>query len=320
MLLEDILKIRQKYPLWMKIEISKNRINSAIDLYGREGLYLSFSGGKDSTVLHYLVMEVELERFGDVKIPRVWCDTGLEYPELKEFAKKIADVIIRPKMNFKQVLNKYGFPIISKSQAMAIRKLRHNKLSDAYRDKLLHGDERGTAGKLSNKWHYLLDAPFEISEMCCEVMKKRPFHQYEKETGRVPITGVMASESTNREIRYIEDCGCNAFENKAPQSKPMSVWTDQDVLEFVYKYKIELTSVYGEIKCEEQLSFIENSYKYKTTGESRTGCVFCGFGCHMEKGENRFQRMKRTHPQLHKYCMDQLGMKEVLEYIGVKYE
>ncbi|WP_346041651.1 phosphoadenosine phosphosulfate reductase family protein [Paraclostridium tenue] len=304
----------------MKIKIAKNRINSAIDLYGREGLYVSFSGGKDSTVLHCLVAEVEIERFGDIKIPRVWCDTGLEYPELKEFARNIADVIIRPKMSFKQVIGKYGYPIISKSQAMAIRKLRHNNLSDAYRNKLLYGDERGTAGKLSNKWHYLLSAPFEISEMCCEIMKKRPFHKYEEITGRVAITGVMASESNNRTIRYVKDGGCNAFENKEPQSKPMSVWTDQDVLEFIYKYKIEITSVYGEIVCEEQLSYFDNSYKYKTTGESRTGCIFCGFGCHMEKGENRFQRMKRTHPQLHSYCMDQLGIKEVLDYIGVESE
>ena len=304
----------------MKIKITKNRINSAIDLYGREGLYVSFSGGKDSTALHYLVAEVEIERFGDVKIPRVWCDTGLEYPELKEFAKDIADVIIRPKMSFKQVLDKYGFPIISKSQAMAIRKLRHNNLSDSYRSKLLYGDKRGTAGKLSDKWHYLLEAPFEISEKCCDVMKKRPFHKYEKESGRIPITGVMASESSNREIRYIQDGGCNAFDNSNPQSKPMSIWTEQNVLEFIYKYKIRITSVYGDIVCEEQLSYFDNLYKYKTTGENRTGCIFCGFGCHLEKVENRFQRLKKTHPELHSYCMEQLGMRKTLNYIGVESE
>ena len=49
-------------------------------------------------------------------------------------------------------------------------------------------------------------------------------------------------------------------------------------------------------------------------------CVFCGFGCHLEIGENRFQRLKKTHPQLYSYCMDQLGMKEVLNYIGVESE
>lgn len=312
MLLRDLLKIRQVYPLFMKIKISKLRINMAIDLYGREELYLSFSGGKDSTVLHYLVAEVEMERFGNIKIPRVWCDTGLEFPELKEFAKSIADIIIRPDMNFKEVLNKYGYPIISKSQAMAIRKLRTQNLSDKYRNKLLYGDERGTAGKLSDKWHYLLYAPFKISEQCCDVMKKRPFHKYEKETGRVPITGVMASESNNREIRYIKDGGCNAFENKNPQSKPLSIWSESDILEYLNTYNLPYASVYGDI--------IERGDKFITTGESRTGCIFCGLGCHLEVGENRFQRLKKTHPQLHKYCMDQLGMREVLEYINVKYE
>ena len=48
-------------------------------------------------------------------------------------------------------------------------------------------------------------------------------------------------------------------------------------------------------------------------------CVFCGFGVHLEKGENRYQRLERTHPQLHDYCMNKLGFKEVCEYMGIKY-
>lgn len=306
------LKLMQNYPLWMKIEKTKRRINEAIDHFGVEGLYVSISGGKDSTVLHYLVKEVELERFGKVQIPRVWCDTGLEYPELKEFAKNMADIIIRPKMSFKQVISKYGYPIISKSQAMAIRKLRHNNLSDAYRNKLLYGDERGTAGKLSDKWHYLLDAPFEISEMCCDVMKKRPFHSYERISKRVPFVGTLAAESTTRRIRYLRDGGCNAFYGKKPKSVPLGFWTEQDVLEFIFINNIEISKPYGEVIFEDN--------QYKTTGENRTGCLFCGFGCHMEQGENRFQRLKKTHPRLHEYCMKDLGMKEVLDYINVEYQ
>ena len=57
---------------------------------------------------------------------------------------------------------------------MAIRKIKTNNLSEKYRNKLLHGDERGATGKLSDQFHYLLDAPFKISELCCDVMKKRP--------------------------------------------------------------------------------------------------------------------------------------------------
>jgi hypothetical protein len=63
----------------------------------------------------------------------------------------------------------------------------------------------------------------------------------------------------------------------------------------------------------------------KTTGCSRTGCVFCMFGCHLEKEPNRFQMLKETHPKLHEYMLKPvseggLGLKEVLDYIGVKYE
>lgn len=312
MVSRSIFKLRQSYPLWMKVGIAKNRINSAIDLYGRDGLYVSFSGGKDSTVLHYIVAEVEIERFGNIEIPRVWCDTGLEFPELKEFAKTIADIILRPQMAFTEVIEIYGYPVISKSQAMAIRKLTTQNLSDKYRDKLLHGDEKGTAGKLSDKWHYLLESPFKISERCCDVMKKMPFKKYERITGRIPMTGVMASESMNREIRYFKDGGCNSFDSKKPQSKPLSVWSEHDILEYLDTYNLEYASVYGEI--------IKTDDKFRTSGEQRTGCIFCAFGVHLEKGENRFQRLKRTHPHLHKYCMDKLGMKEVLEEIGVKYK
>lgn len=48
-------------------------------------------------------------------------------------------------------------------------------------------------------------------------------------------------------------------------------------------------------------------------------CIFCAFGVHLEEGENRFQRLSRTHPELHAYCMNKLGMKEVLEYINVEW-
>lgn len=262
-MLKSLYKIMEEYSVDMKVEVSKSVINAAIDRFGREGLYVSFSGGKDSTVLHHIVKEVELERFGDVQIPRVWCDTGLEFPELKEFAKQIADVTLRPKMSFREVLSKYGYPVISKSQAMAIRKLRTNNLSDKYRKKLLYGDERGTAGKLSDKWHYLLQSDFPISERCCDVMKKRPFHKYEAQTGRIPITGVLASESNNRMIRYFKDGGCNAFDTNYPQSKPLSIWREEDILQYLVENNIEYASVYGDI--------IKVNEKYQTTGEKRTG-------------------------------------------------
>lgn len=98
----------------------------------------------------------------------------------------------------------------------------------------------------------------------------------------------------------------------------MSFWTEQDILEYISKYNLDYASVYGDIVR-------DKNGKLRTTGETRTGCVFCGFGCQAEKEPNRFQRRKVTHPQLWDYCMRPwdkggLGMKEVLEFINVKIE
>ena len=144
----------------------------------------------------------------------------------------------------------------------------------------------------------------------CEIMKTRPLDRYQKKTGKHPIIGTMASESERRMQAWLKT-GCNAFEAKRPVSKPMSFWTEQDVLRYLRDFKIPYASVYGDIVEDEK-------GRLSTTGESRTGCIFCPIGCHRDK-INRFQRLKVTHPKLHKYCMDALGLGAFLDYIGVDY-
>lgn len=127
----------------------------------------------------------------------------------------------------------------------------------------------------------------------------------------------MACESQARKIAWLHN-GCNSFSGKNQKSQPMSFWTEQDVLEYISLTGISYAQVYGEI-------IKDKDGKYHTTKCNRTGCVFCGFGCHLEKEPNRFQRLKETHPKLWEYCMRDwnsggLGMKSVLEYIGVKIE
>ena len=82
--------------------------------------------------------------------------------------------------------------------------------------------------------------------------------------------------------------------------------------------------MYGNIKekdqIEGQLTIDNLSYSdLEFTGEQRTGCMFCMFGCHLEKSPNRFERMKKTHPKQYNYCINKLKLGEVLDYIGVKY-
>lgn len=333
------LKMLQALPLDIKVAKSKLRIKDAIDYFGVNGLYISLSGGKDSTVVHHLVAEVEMELWGEIRIPRVFCDTGLEYPELKEHVLELYKTLpeelgikIRPEKSFKHVLTNYGYPVLSKSHSFAIRKLTKQNLSERYRNKILWGDERGSMGRLPEKYHYLQEADFDISEQCCDVMKKKPFKIYEKETSRIPIIGVMADESIVRRTRYIQDGGCNAFNNKRPQSKPIGFWKEQDILQYIFENKIRIPSIYGEV-----IEGInpDGSKSFTLTGVKRTGCMWCILGSHLEDSENnRFIQMKETHPKLYNYCINGgqynelgkwipsnsgLGLGHVLDALHIKY-
>lgn len=144
---------------------------------------------------------------------------------------------LRPKLNIRQVLTRYGYPVIGKKQARFIRDLQNaHGQNDATVNLYLTGYNRQgvycSTMKLADKWHYLKDAPFHISEQCCDVMKKAPAKRYEATSGCVPFTAMMASESQQREKEW-KRTGCNAFDGKRPMSKPMSFWTDQDVLAFL---------------------------------------------------------------------------------------
>ena len=180
------------------------------------------------------------------------------------------------------------------------------------------------------RYQFFLDAPFEISNRCCNVMKKYPAHKYANQTGRKAITAQMASESRLRTQVWLKN-GCNAFDAKNQVSNPMSFWTEQDVLAYIREYKIPICSVYGDIVTDDEddgqismmsLGIFENERPMlHTTGCQRTGCMFCGFGAHREKGVGRFERLKETHPKQYDYIMRPkeeggLDYKNVIDWIN----
>jgi len=278
--------------------MSKRRIREFYNAVDGK-VYVAFSGGKDSTVLLSLVRSLYLE------VPAVFVDTGLEYPEIKEFVKTIDNVIIlRPKMSFKKVIEKYGYPVISKQVSMAIDRY-HNttdikqKIIRADKGKGLGLDKNITMGYVPKKYNYLLKAPFKISEKCCSIMKEQPSKKYQKETDSYPYVGTMACDSNQRAIKYLQT-GCNSFEGKV-QSKPLSFWLTKDIWQYIKENNLPYSKIYD-------------------MGENHTGCMFCMFGVQHEKYPNRFQRMKKTHPKIYNYCMSELKLKEVLEYLKIGYK
>lgn len=288
---------RQKLDLVTKIRWARERIKEWYEAWDGK-VYVADSGGADSTVLRHLVRQM----YPDV--PSVFVNTGLEFPEIVSFMKGISNVVwLKPKMPFVEVIKRYGYPVVSKEVAMAVSRCRNTE-SDVQRQLRLYGGinpstgKKQTVGVIPKKYHYLVDAPFKIGEQCCDVMKKTPFKMYHKETDTVPYVGVMAEDSRSR-LRSYAAHGCNVFEREKCMSRPLSIWTKDDVWRCL-KAGIPYSPIYD-------------------MGYDRTGCVFCMFGCQQEK-EPRFVRLKETHPKLHRYCLDYLGLREVLEFMNVPYE
>lgn len=328
----------QSLPLDDKVQMTKRRIDDWVNQFGEDGVYVSFSGGKDSTVLVDIVRNV----CGYKDIPLVFVDVPTQYPELKDFVQNFENIeILKPKISFAEVCSKYGFPLFSKEISECIsdsrryiailtdkqtnrqteipfayriadligidrREDKENKafadlkmgnfpseiLKAPIRVKQLFGVKCEDFGSMydRSKYLFMLNAPFDVSNKCCRIMKKNPAHTYELQTGRKPIIATMAYESNLRKSNWIKH-GCNSFESKNPKSNPMSFWTEQDVLWYIVKNKLPICSVYGEIvvdytamkQCENQISFFDygifndNRSLLRTTKCQRTGCVLCGF-------------------------------------------
>jgi len=150
-------------------------------------------------------------------------------------------------------------------------------------------DGTKTRYKLPKKWWFLLGVDFKISDRCCYELKKAPVKKYEKENHVVTIMGTKVKDGIKRKMKYYKT-GCNSFEGRRPMSKPLSIWTDQDILRSIKENNLPIAKCYGDIIEDE-------AGKLKTTGLSGTGCMFCMFAVHMEQCPNRFQQMKINHPK-----------------------
>lgn len=311
------LMLRKELPLEVVERMTQDRIRRWYEYYGGD-VYCSFSAGKHSNVLLHIVRNTINAGYKNQLVPGVFFDTGLEYPSIRKLAQETEGItMLRPEKKHKEILDEYGFPVVSKRISRAIsdvQKLGH----DCWSMRCFNGQETGRYD--FRKYEYLIHSGYKISNKCCYYSKHEPAKRYFKETGRVPFVGTLAEESNERKNAYIK-VGCNGFQKEEPTSNPLSFWSEQHILEYHLKYNLKLANEYGDIISQEKIIRTENGIKavshLKTTGVQSTGCVYCAYGCHMEKGINRFQRLYITHPKHWKYCMYELGMKGILDYMNI---
>lgn len=214
----------QSLPLQAKIRMSETRIKGWYEEFDGN-VYVARSGGKDSDVLGHIVKRM----YPDV--PHIFVNTGLEFDSVRIHGTEVADEVLRPKMSFLEVITKYGYPVISKEVSLKISRVQ--KKSDSAYLKFFDGSQKGLSRYDCSRYKFLLNAPFRISNMCCDITKKEPALIYDENTNRKPFIGTLANESQLRKKEWMKN-GCNAFEKKHPSSQPLSFWTEQDILTYIH--------------------------------------------------------------------------------------
>ena len=287
----DLLQ-RQSLPLEAKVWHSQKVIREWYEHWGGH-VYVSFSGGLDSLVLRHIVLGL----YKDVEC--VFINTGNEYPEIVKFVRSFGDVtFIKPKMTFAEVLQRKGYPLFSKEVSQYIQDIRCARPGSRTLERRLNTE--GRIGALSMRLRFLLDAPFPISNRCCDVLKKNPAHSYENRSKNKAIIGVKAVDSLARQRDYLKT-GCNDVTRAREISRPLAIWTEEDVHEYIHTAGLQRCIIYN-------------------MGYAHTGCALCCFGCSMQKYPNNIQRLQATHPKLWAYGMNKLGFREVLTYARIPFQ
>lgn len=261
-------------------------IKTTIQTYGEENFYISFSGGKDSTVVHHLV-DMALP---DNKIPRVFINTGIEYNEIVKFVKKMAEnderfVLIKPSKPIKETLEKYGYPFKSKEHSKKVHEYHSTKNSTAYFNRYLTGlNKDGTKTQFKCPdvllYQFTDELKLNVSHLCCNKLKKDPAKKWSKETNRPScITGMRAAEGG---ARIQLTCILADKKGKIRHFNPLLKVNDEWEEWFIQEYNIELCSLY-----------------YEPYNFVRTGCKGCPFSLNLQ---NDLETMERYFPAERKQC------------------
>lgn len=327
----------QALPYEVKVRRAELRAREYVDKLDEMGLNAHVSvGGLDSIVLLMFLRKIGID------VPAISV-SALEDRSIQKIHKDLGVISIMPGKPKVQILQEYGFPVISKRIAGRIDTLQHpTEKNKTVRHAIITG-ECGAQGhyaknsrmKLPQKWLELFagyendnegvnyqTAPFLVSNKCCLYMKEKPCDRWAKEHKSRPFLGLMASEGGQREEALVEH-GCNYFGKTAIRSAPFAPFLRQDLLQLALDLNAPVPEIYGEIARKPDGTLY-------TTGAQRTGCSMCGFGVHMETRPHRFDQLRMRNPKewefwMYRCCTDpeteeKFGWGRVLDYIGVEWE
>lgn len=285
----DLRKL-QKMPYEWKVKHSQDVIRDFVEHEGVGNVYVSFSGGKDSTVLLHLVRSI----YPDV--PAVFANTGIEFPEQVKFVRSFPNVTeVYPVKHFHKIIKEDGIVFPSKEVAMYVKDARKGCRYAINGFKGLNID--GTESKYKKrfkKWAYIVGSGVKISPDCCELMKERPMRDYEKRNARSPIIGIRAEESFRRAVGWMKS-GCNSF-GRRHKSTPISLWLSSDVDRYVDENGITLSPM------------------YESYGLKRTGCMFCPVPiAHGDSSNLEYARIH--HPNFFKTFCIKSGLLDMLSCV-----
>ena len=249
--------------LFDRLEVIKST-NQKYDL--ENNAYISFSGGKDSTILHYLI-DMALP---NNRIPRVFVNTGIEYNYIVDFVKELASkddrfIILKPSQPIKPMLEKYGYPFKSKLHSHWLSIYNNSGLTNAVKKYLgeIEGNIKFICPNIL-KYQFTKDFNIKCSEKCCTKLKKDPTKKWQKENNRsIVLTGMRKEEGGAREKLT---CIITDKQNKLVKFHPLVVVNDDFENWFIEKNNIKLCKLY-----------------YEPFNFKRTGCKGCPYSLDLQE-------------------------------------
>ena len=265
--------------LFDRLEVIKTT-NEKYDL--EHNAYLSFSGGKDSTILHHL-LDMALP---NNRIPRVFIDTGIEYTLIREFVLGLAKnddrfVIVKPTQPIKQMLERVGYPFKSKEHSLYLQQFQKNGMSKTTQRYLYPNEKRKSYGCPEVlKYQFTKDFNIKISNQCCYELKKKPIHKWQKDNNKpITITGMRKDEGGNRKNI---SCVLTNSKGELTHFHPLAIVSDEWEELFRERERVALCPLY----CQ--------PYNFK-----RTGCVGCVYNLNLQQD---LETMERLLPNERKRC------------------